>query len=333
MSLALELEGVPTVCPWEVQRDGRLNVIENAVVLWQLANSIRVRFSWLAMPCRRWTMTRKPMLRSLLHLKGEPWVAIKGVYNQVKLVNEGNMLIMFTAMYIMLLLRAQCGFALGNPLKSLAWWHPLLRWIAKQKEVICTFSTCASMGHPGRRPLVSYTTHPFCPSSKRNDNRRKNLLVLRGKAWYKGEWVFTTALACQYPPKLCKRVAELVGQYFREGKPRQANMEECCGIPKCGTVKRTPKRPCPDQGKWERCTRSRVLLEEDESEEEAVQKDARAFSDTPTLHCTELGSGNAPFVIDCADCPTGLDVQKQVTWVRRTDHPMMEFPKVAADTH
>ena len=78
------------------------------------------------------------MLRSLLHLEGDPWVAMEGVYKQIMLVDEGNMLIMFTAMYIMLLLRAQCRFALENPLKILAWWHPLLRWNAKQKGVIYT---------------------------------------------------------------------------------------------------------------------------------------------------------------------------------------------------
>ena len=100
MSLALELERVPTVCPWEVQRDCKLDVIKNAVVLWKLANSRRVRFSWLAMPCRSWTMTRKPLLRSLLRLEGEPWVAMEGVYKQVMLVDDGNALIMFTAMYI-----------------------------------------------------------------------------------------------------------------------------------------------------------------------------------------------------------------------------------------
>ena len=127
MSLALELERVPTVCPWEVQEDSRLDVIKNAVVLWQLANSRRVRFSWLAMPCRSWTMARQPLLRSLLHLEGEPWVAMDGVHKQVMLVDDGNALILFTAMYIMVLLKAQCRFALEDPLRSLAWWHPLLR--------------------------------------------------------------------------------------------------------------------------------------------------------------------------------------------------------------
>ena len=74
-------------------------------------------------------------------------------------------------------------------------------------------------------------------------------------------------------------------------------------------------------------------MNEDESEEEAVQKGEKAVIDTSNLQCKELESGNGPFVIDCADCPTGLSVQEQVTWARSTDHPMMEFPKVAADTH
>ena len=68
----------------------------------------------------------------------EPWVAMDGADKQVMLVDDGNALIMFTAMYIMLLLRASCRFALENPLKSLAWWHPLLRWIARQSGVIYT---------------------------------------------------------------------------------------------------------------------------------------------------------------------------------------------------
>ena len=75
MSIALALAGVPTICPWEVEKDKRLDVIKNAVVLLSLARSGRVLFSWLAMPCRSWTLASKPMLRLRTALAGEDWVA------------------------------------------------------------------------------------------------------------------------------------------------------------------------------------------------------------------------------------------------------------------
>ena len=42
MSIPLALAGVFTICPWEVEKDNRLDVIKNASVLWRLARSGRV---------------------------------------------------------------------------------------------------------------------------------------------------------------------------------------------------------------------------------------------------------------------------------------------------
>ena len=234
MSLALEIKRVPTVCPWEVEKDNRLDVVKNAVVLWQLANSRRVSFSWLAMPCRSWTLARKPLLRSLDHLDGEPWVALLGSWKQISLVDDGNILILFTAMFIMMLLRAQCRFALENPLRSLAWWHPLLRWIAKQTGVIYTHFDMCEYGAPWRKTTCVLHDTPFLSQLKRGQKNRSDLLVLRGKVWYEGEWVFRTALASQYPPGLCQKVASLVSEYGRGKQTEQACVLDCHGIPNCG---------------------------------------------------------------------------------------------------
>ena len=124
-----------------------------------------------------------------------------------------------------------------------------------------------------------------------------------------------------------------MGGYFLDGGSTQANKEDCCGIPNCGKIKETTTRPCPVQDKWGRLTKSRFLRNECESEEETIQEVEKTVIDTSKLQWKELESGNCPFVIDCADCPAGLEVPEQVTWARNTDHPMMEFPKVAADTH
>ena len=64
MSVGMCLTGVPTICPWEVERDGRLDVLKDYVTLWRLVLSGGIRFSWLATPRRSWTMASKPMLRS-----------------------------------------------------------------------------------------------------------------------------------------------------------------------------------------------------------------------------------------------------------------------------
>ena len=44
VSIAMALSGVPTVCPWEVEKVNRLDVIKNASVLWRLASLGRVLF-------------------------------------------------------------------------------------------------------------------------------------------------------------------------------------------------------------------------------------------------------------------------------------------------
>ena len=174
MSLALEMETVPTSCQLEVNQDGTLDVAKNAGVLWQLANSKRVSFSLLAMPCRSWTLARKPMLRNLFNLHGEPWVARIGLWKQQLLVDDGNALLLFTALYIILLLRAQCRFAPENPLRSLAWWHPLLRWIARQKGVIYThILTCVNMVRHGGRPHVSCMTRRSSLISKETKDKER----------------------------------------------------------------------------------------------------------------------------------------------------------------
>ena len=92
MSLGMTLTGVPTICPWEYDVDGRLDVLKNYAVLWRLALSGRVGFSWLATPCRSWTMARSPMLRSWVEIFGCAWVILTGSPEQQRLVREGNAL-------------------------------------------------------------------------------------------------------------------------------------------------------------------------------------------------------------------------------------------------
>ena len=223
MSLSLELNKVPTICPWEVELDERLDVVKNAVVLWQLANSGRVKFSWLAMPCRSWTLARQPLLRSILNLVGEPWLAIMGCWKQIALVDDGNILVVFTALFIVLLLRADCRFALENPWRSLAWLHPLLRWIGRQLGVIYTHFDMCEYGAPWKKPTCVLHDTPFLSELRRSSGRKKDLVVLRGKVLHKGKWVFRTSLASQYPPRLCRVVGRMVGDYSRKADKGQAS--------------------------------------------------------------------------------------------------------------
>ena len=130
------------------------------------------------------------MLRNLFNLHGEPWVALIGSWKQQLLVDDGNALLLFTALYIILLLRAQCRFAFENPLRSLAWWHPLLRWIAKQKGVIYTQFDMCEYEAPWRKTTCVLHDTQFLCHLKRNEGRRKGCLVPRGKAWYEWKWVF-----------------------------------------------------------------------------------------------------------------------------------------------
>ena len=104
------------------------------------------------------------------------------------------------------------------------------------------------------------------------------------------------------------------------------------GIPNCGATTKATKRPGSKQGK-KRCTRRKIRLEDDESEEEVRHNEKKACVDASDWPCAGLEGGSGPFVIDSAGCPMGLSVQEQVKWARETDHPMMDFPKVDADTH
>ena len=96
-------------------------MLGNAHVLWKLALSGRVGFSWLATPCRSWTLARRPMLRSWDYIYGLPSVAMWGTELQRRLVMEGNALTLFTVMYVLCIMRVGMYFALENPLHSLMW--------------------------------------------------------------------------------------------------------------------------------------------------------------------------------------------------------------------
>ena len=72
---------------------------------------------------------------------------------------------------------------------------------------------------------------------------------------------------------------------------------------------------------------------EDESEEEVAQHYERAVDDTSTWQNAGKERGSGPFVIECVDCQTGLNIHEQVTWAKGTTHPMMGFPEVEADKH
>ena len=150
-------------------------------------------------------------------------MAMKGCWKQMSLVDDGNILVVFTALFILLLLRVDCRFALENPLRSMAWWHPLLRWIGSQKGVIYTHFDMCEYGAPWKKPTCVLHDTPFLSKLRRSSGRQKNLVVLRGKVWHKGKWVFRIALASQYPPRLCRVVARLVCDYTKNGSKGQAN--------------------------------------------------------------------------------------------------------------
>ena len=105
MSIGMALTGVPVVCPCEMELDGRLYALKNYKVLWRLTLSGRVRFPWLATPCRSWTMARSPMLRSWNEIFGCEWVLKNGSSEQRRLVNEGNALTWLTSLYILCIMQ------------------------------------------------------------------------------------------------------------------------------------------------------------------------------------------------------------------------------------
>ena len=52
--------------------------------------------------------------------------------------------------------------------------------------------------------------------TRKRTKYKGKLLVLRGKAWFRGKRVFRTALASQYPPDLCNKVVNLVGKLGKD---------------------------------------------------------------------------------------------------------------------
>ena len=174
------------------------------------------------------------MRRSLGTLAGEDWVANLGNHAQINLVDDGNLLLLFTAMYIMLIVMVGCYFALENLLRSLAWWHDLLRWIASLEGVLFTHFDMCDYGAPWRKTTCILHNTPCLHKLEGAKKYRGELQVLRGKVWFKGTWVFRTALACQYPPKLCLKAATLVTELWNTDSCRHfGNKDKCHGVPIC----------------------------------------------------------------------------------------------------
>ena len=121
VTLGLQMAKVPTMCPWDVDASGHLDVRRNGVVVLALVQQSYIDYSHLASPCSSMTLARMPQLRDWQYLMGKPHLS----EHQRKLVLTGNCLVAFTAMMCFELFIAaayRCCCVIAFTRFSCVWW-------------------------------------------------------------------------------------------------------------------------------------------------------------------------------------------------------------------
>ena len=187
----------------------------------------------------------------------------------------------------------------------------VLIWVAALKVVVYThFDTC-EYDTPWKKSTCILHNTP-CPHQLVEARKRgRNLRVLSGKVWYRGAWVFRTALACHYQPELCSRAVAMVSTLCKQGRERSlGDKERCHGTPDCITKSGTQRKKGMQRNK-RKCRRIHVRKNDESIREKFVHMKG-GIDDASRLQTDADGYGVGPCAIHCATVHRDL-----VFWSRR----------------
>ena len=117
VTLAMLMEGVPAVRPWDSCFGPEYDVLLQARLLLLFAMSGRLAAVHLGLPCQSWTWARSPAVRSWWHVWGMP--SLFG--SRSEKVDTGNLLLLWTADFCWVLHSRGCFWSIENPYWSWVW--------------------------------------------------------------------------------------------------------------------------------------------------------------------------------------------------------------------
>ena len=206
LTLALTMERVPCMCPWDVSFGSEFDVLTHGEVLYKLVQANRLVAVHSGTPCQSMSWGRLPQLRSWSHVKGMPDLNEK----QLALITVGNDLAEFTVSICQQLLQHGGYFSVENPCLSWLWALPKMRDLYAEPATAFTIVAYREFGVRYVKPTAILHNMPCLHELWRPKTELVNPIVLRGWLWYDGQSVARTSLASRYPPDLARNMAKLI---------------------------------------------------------------------------------------------------------------------------
>lgn len=208
LTLALLIEKVPCMCPWDVNFGADFDVTIYGEIFYKLVRSGRVVAVHFGTPCQSMSWGRLPQLRSWTFVKGVPDLGEK----QKALVTVGNALAEYTAGLCRLLLDHGKYFSVENPCLSWLWALPFMRDLYAEPATAFTIIAYRDFGVNYVKPTAIFHNLPCMHELWRPKTELVDPIVLRGWLWYDGRHVARTSLASRYPPELAMDMARLIAK-------------------------------------------------------------------------------------------------------------------------
>ena len=180
------------MCPWNSSFGSEFDVLLHGKVLFALAVAGRLAYAHFGLPCQSLTWARSPPFRSWDHVWGLP--ALKGQAAEKVLV--GNRLLVISVQLCFVLHTERHYFSIGNTLDSWTWAVAAVARLHAMPGVATVQVHYDQFGTRYSKPTLFLHTLPLL--HKLSVPPRANpdeVIVLRGRCWYKGEWKFKNSLA------------------------------------------------------------------------------------------------------------------------------------------
>ena len=203
MTLACKIRGLPCLRPWDIKFDKAMDVAAHGHVIIALMGEGYIVMTHLGIPCHSCTVARDPQIRRIEQPHG-----IKGLDepNQA-LLDNGNMLIEWSALLMWTLYMAGGYLSIENPWPGFMWLQSCILAIhALEGVILTTMSMSALQVNYDKSTGLMHNM----PTAWRLGARkiRENIeIVLRCKVWYKGRMIYKTRKVEPYPIDMTKQYA------------------------------------------------------------------------------------------------------------------------------
>ena len=209
LTMAMQAHTLPCVKPWDVVYGEEFDVLSHGQVLFDTVKAGFLKHIHFGTPCQSMTWARDPQLRSTEWPLGLPQLSEK----QRALVSMGNELASFTVSLCELLWSVGATFSVENPELSWLWLLPAFRKLRDLPGVRFARIRFSDFQVPYEKPtLILHNVAHWHSIPLVKFPWLGPKVTLRGLVKVNGRKLFKTKVAQTYPPLLCLRLAELLGQ-------------------------------------------------------------------------------------------------------------------------